>query len=230
MRETIAAVVVSEEQGEVDRFRKWDLDIMPHRKLLKDGFGLVDGTRIDVETAFKRDDHPFRIAIVCAMWLIAQNPLRTNFQAHYEDIVHEHNQEKDRVTIEHTFEQLLKFVDELDEEEERAIREGLDVESVAIFDLLKKPELNPKEIARIKQVAVGLLAALKAEQLRVNHWRDKEATRDAVRSTIAVAETACDSTPRGGVGVPVEDVRLAPSGLSATRTVLAPDGVVEISG
>jgi type I restriction enzyme R subunit len=116
--------------------------------------------------------------------LVAQNPLRTNFQAHYENIVHAYNQEKDRVTIEHTFEELLKFVHELDEEEERAVREGLDPESVAIFDLLKKPDLTQKEIARIKQVAVQLLAKLKAEQLRVNQWRDKEATRDAVRSTI----------------------------------------------
>jgi type I restriction enzyme R subunit len=98
--------------------------------------------------------------------------------------VDEYNLEKDRVTIEQTFEALLRFVHELDEEEARAIREGLDVESVAIFDLLKKPELSPKEIARIKQVAVQLLNALKAEQLRVNQWRDKEATRDAVRSSI----------------------------------------------
>jgi type I restriction enzyme R subunit len=116
--------------------------------------------------------------------LIAQNPLRTNFQAHYEAILTEYNQEKDRVTIEHTFEQLLRFVQSLDEEEARAIREGLDQESVAVYDLLKKPELSPKEIARIKQVAVELLATLKAEQLRVNQWRDKEATRDAVRATI----------------------------------------------
>jgi type I restriction enzyme R subunit len=98
--------------------------------------------------------------------------------------VAEYNQEKDRVTIEHTFEQLLRFVNALDEEETRAVREGLDNESVAIFDLLKKPTLDGKEIARIKQVAVQLLATLKAEQLRVNQWRDKEATRDAVRSTI----------------------------------------------
>ena len=48
----------------------------------------------------------------------------------------------------------------------------------------KNPASTPKEIARIKQVAVQLLATLKAEQLRVNQWRDKEATRDAVRSTI----------------------------------------------
>ena len=41
------AVVVSEEQGEVEKFRKWDLDIKPHRKLLKEGFELADGKRID---------------------------------------------------------------------------------------------------------------------------------------------------------------------------------------
>ena len=69
MRETEIAVVVSDEQGEVDRFRKWGLDIGPHRKLIKDGFLLEDGKRLDVENAFKREDHPFRVVIVCAMWL-----------------------------------------------------------------------------------------------------------------------------------------------------------------
>ncbi|WP_417260434.1 MULTISPECIES: type I restriction endonuclease subunit R [Pseudomonadota] len=69
MRETEIAVVVSDEQGEVDRFRKWDLDIGPHRKLIKDGFLLEDGKRLDVETAFKREENPFRVVIVCAMWL-----------------------------------------------------------------------------------------------------------------------------------------------------------------
>ena len=69
MKETEIAVVVSDEQGEVDKFRKWGLDIGPHRKLMKDGFLLTDGKRLDVESAFKREDHPFRIVIVCAMWL-----------------------------------------------------------------------------------------------------------------------------------------------------------------
>jgi len=69
MRETIMAVVVSEEQGEVDKFRKWGLDITPHRKLIKEGFETPDGKRLDVESAFKKEDHPFRVAIVCAMWL-----------------------------------------------------------------------------------------------------------------------------------------------------------------
>ena len=32
------AVVVSEEQGEVEKFRKWELDITPHRRLIKEGW------------------------------------------------------------------------------------------------------------------------------------------------------------------------------------------------
>ncbi|HQN28417.1 MAG TPA: DUF3387 domain-containing protein, partial [Mesotoga sp.] len=116
--------------------------------------------------------------------LLQQNPLRTDFQKHYEEIVAEYNREKDRVTIEKTFEALLKFVDEMDKEESRAMREGLDEESLAVFDLLKKPDLTPSDIERIKAVAVDLLKTLKAEKLRIDHWRDKKATRDAVRLTI----------------------------------------------
>jgi len=116
--------------------------------------------------------------------LLQQNPLRTNFQQHYELIVAEYNREKDRVTIERTFETLLELVHELNEEESRALREGLDEESLAIFDLLKKSNLNAAEIKQIKKVAIELLKELKAEKLRVDQWRDKEATRDAVRVTI----------------------------------------------
>jgi len=116
--------------------------------------------------------------------LLQQNPLRTDFQQHYEQIVTEYNREKDRATIERTFEALFSLVQELDEEEHRAIREGLDEESLAIFDLLKKPDLSSAEIKRIKAVAVDLLEKLKGEKLRIDHWRDKEATRDAVRAAI----------------------------------------------
>ena len=116
--------------------------------------------------------------------LLQQNPLRTDFQRHYEEIVAEYNREKDRVTIEQTFEALLSLVQELDEEERRAVREGLDEESLAIFDLLKKDNLTGAEIKRIKKVAAGLLDTLKNELLRIDQWRDKETTRDAVRVTI----------------------------------------------
>ena len=116
--------------------------------------------------------------------LLEQNPLRADFQKHYEETVAEYNREKDRVTIEQTFEALLRLAQELGEEERRAMREGLDEESLAIFDLLKKPDLNAAEIKRIKDVAIELLRTLKAEKLRVDQWREKETTRDAVVVTI----------------------------------------------
>jgi len=116
--------------------------------------------------------------------LLQQNPLRTDFQRHYEGIVAEYNREKDRVTIEKTFEALMRFMDGMSEEESRAVREGLDEESLAVFDLLKKPDLSAGEIKRIKAVSVELLQTLKAEKLRIDHWQDKEATRDAVRLAI----------------------------------------------
>ncbi|QDO75028.1 type I restriction endonuclease subunit R [Aeromonas caviae] len=432
MRETQIAVVVSEEQGEVDKFRKWALDITPHRRLMKDGFLLGDGKRIDLESAFKKSEHPFRVAIVCAMWLtgfdvptlstlyldkplqahtlmqaiaranrvaegknnglivdycgilknlrqalstfagrgdeghgdedgeidptkpneellaelieaigfvrdflqsqgfrledinektgfarnaaiieakeavnendqtrkrfeimarevfkkfkacinvpgvngqrdardainiiykslqadreaadisdiirqlhgivdetiqtrtsagegagvydiskidferlrlefakspaknttvqglkdaienrlnmlLMKNPLRTDFQAHYDKLVDEYNLEKDRLTIQKTFETLLKLVEELSAEERRAMEEGLDEETLALFDLLSKPQLSKGETAKIKKVASELLETLKAERLRVENWREKESARDAVKQKI----------------------------------------------
>ncbi len=434
MRETIMAVVVSEEQGEVDKFRKWSLDITPHRRLIKEGFETADGKRIDMESAFKKEEHPFRVAIVCAMWLtgfdvptlstlyldkplkahtlmqaiaranrvyegknnglivdycgilknlrkalatfaghtgvgggddqpppeldpvkpeeelladleetieavraflstkgfrledvlektgfernkaiidakevvnqndetrkrfeiicrevfkkfkacltikvinnyraaydainiiykslqedvekadisdimrelheiieesiepdngvkepgklydiskidferlrkeferspsknttvqslkdviekkllkmLMQNPTRTDFQKHYEKIVDEYNNEKDRVTIEHTFEALLKLVDELSEEEQRAVKEGLSEESLALFDLLLKPDLSKKEIDRIKKVAEGLYTTIKEELGRIQNFAAKQSTRDEIKVRI----------------------------------------------
>ena len=72
-------MVVSEEQGEVEKFRRWGLDITPHRRLIKNGMELPAAMRarppfrtmqrMAVDDAFKEPEHPFRIAIVCAMWL-----------------------------------------------------------------------------------------------------------------------------------------------------------------
>lgn len=59
--ETEVCVVVSPEQNEVDKFRRLGLDIAPHREKL---------TERDLEKEFKDPDNPFRLAIVCAMWIM----------------------------------------------------------------------------------------------------------------------------------------------------------------
>jgi type I restriction enzyme, R subunit len=69
VEQTIIEIIISEGQNEVRDFKKWDFDIRPHRELMKNGFETPDGKRVDVETAFKDPGHPFRIGIVCAMWL-----------------------------------------------------------------------------------------------------------------------------------------------------------------
>jgi type I restriction enzyme R subunit len=69
MEETLIEIIISEGQNEVADFKKWDFDIIPHRALMKQGFEIADGKRVDIESAFKDPEHPFRIAIVCAMWL-----------------------------------------------------------------------------------------------------------------------------------------------------------------
>jgi len=116
--------------------------------------------------------------------LIQRNPLRTDFQEHYKKIIDEYNKEKDRQNIEATFEALLKFVQDLDEEESRAVREGLDEETLAIYDLLVKPDLKSQEIQKIKKVAKELLKTLKEKLKDLYKFQDREPTRDAVKVLI----------------------------------------------
>jgi type I restriction enzyme R subunit len=69
MESTIIEIVISEAQNEPRDFAKWGFDIIPHRMVMKTGFQTPDGKRVPVDDAFKDPQHPFRVAIVCAMWL-----------------------------------------------------------------------------------------------------------------------------------------------------------------
>ena len=69
MAGTLIEIIISEAQNEVRDFARWNFDIVPHREVMKLGFETADGKRTPTEDAFKDPQHPFRIAIVCAMWL-----------------------------------------------------------------------------------------------------------------------------------------------------------------
>ena len=60
MRETDMAVVVSQEQNEIQTFQKWGLDIATHRNRME---------KEELDKAFKEPDSKLRIVFVCAMWL-----------------------------------------------------------------------------------------------------------------------------------------------------------------
>jgi type I restriction enzyme R subunit len=66
MEETDMAVVISQEQGEVQKFREKGLDILPHRRRIMTE---------DLDEKFKDPADPFRLVFVCAKW-------RTGFDVH----------------------------------------------------------------------------------------------------------------------------------------------------
>lgn len=60
MEETEMAVVISQEQNEIQTFKKWGLDIQYHRnKMVKN----------ELDKDFKDSTNPLRVVFVCAMWL-----------------------------------------------------------------------------------------------------------------------------------------------------------------
>ena len=130
--------------------------------------------------------------------LLAQNPLRKDLQERYEEIVAKYNREKDRATIEATFQHLTLIVMAMSEEEQRAVAMGLDEESLALFDLLCKPDLDKAGIEKLKTIAQGLLATLKARLAEIADWQATEGNRDAVRVTIH------DYLYADATGLPVE--------------------------
>ncbi len=85
--------------------------------------------------------------------MLKQNPLRTDFNKRYQEIIQAYNEEKNRSTIEKTFEELMKYYRQLSEEERRAAREGLTEEQLAIFDLLLKPEISKADREKVKRIA-----------------------------------------------------------------------------
>ena len=60
MKETEMAVVISQEQNEIQYFQKWGKDIKPHRDKLENR---------ELDKEYKDRSNPLRIVFVCAMWL-----------------------------------------------------------------------------------------------------------------------------------------------------------------
>ena len=60
MQETEMAVVISQEQNEIQTFQKWGLDIAPHRAKME---------KRELDKEFKDKDNKLRVVFVCAMWL-----------------------------------------------------------------------------------------------------------------------------------------------------------------
>jgi type I restriction enzyme R subunit len=115
--------------------------------------------------------------------MVRLNKTRMDYLQKFQQMIDEYNQ--GAANLEEFFERLLKFVNELQEEEKRGVSEGLSEEELAVFDLITKPEmkLTKKEEGQVKSIARELLETLKREKL-VLDWRKTQATRASVRVTV----------------------------------------------
>ena len=113
--------------------------------------------------------------------MLRQNPLRIDYYQRYQEIVDEYNRDNKKDEIAIIFENLMKLVSELDEEQKRYVREGFESdEELTMFDLLVKDSLSKEEVKKVKKLAQTMLSKIKARIRELDHWRDKEETQSII--------------------------------------------------
>ncbi|WOF15410.1 type I restriction endonuclease subunit R [Methanoplanus sp. FWC-SCC4] len=124
--------------------------------------------------------------------MIRVNRTRMDFLRKLNEMIDAYN--NGSKNVEEFFEDLCSFTDELNEEDQRSIKENLTEEELIIFDLLIKPEmkLSKKEEAEVKKVAKDLLMTMKQNKL-VLDWRKRQQSRAEVRVCI---DEILDQLPR----------------------------------
>ena len=115
--------------------------------------------------------------------MVEVNRTRIDFRQKFQELIDEYNQGSRNA--EDLLQQLMELAGQLQDEEERHVREQLSEEELAVFDLIMRParNLSEDESEQVKRVARQMLNTLHAERL-VLDWKKKENARAAVKVTI----------------------------------------------
>ena len=117
--------------------------------------------------------------------MLFSNSNRINYYERYQKIIDDYNAEQDRATIEKTFMELMDLVHDINEEEQRYVREGFaSDEELSLYDMLFRADLSKNDIRKLKEVAVMLLHKIKAKIAELDHWADKQETKAEVDNLI----------------------------------------------
>lgn len=116
--------------------------------------------------------------------MLQNNPALMDYYRRYQEIVADYNREKDRVTVEQTFAALLALAESLDQEQRRAVEEGLTDKELALFDLLLRENLSKADRERLKQASKSLLARLQQLLAPMGHWTRNAQTQADVQASI----------------------------------------------
>ena len=115
--------------------------------------------------------------------LIQLNKTRIGLADKFKSLIDDYN--AGSKSSEESFDELMALARELDKEEQRAVREEMSEEELAIFDLIIRPSpnLTDIEVKQVKKTARNLLSSLKQHRL-VLDWRKSQQNRAAVQRTI----------------------------------------------
>ncbi len=116
--------------------------------------------------------------------MLKTNQGRVNFAERYRNIIDRYN--AGATQTEEFFEELQKFAQDLKEEDQRHVREGLTEDELEVFDLLAKDKLTKKEEQAVKLAAKDLIKSLIDASPKVlvqDWWRDSH-TKAKVRAFI----------------------------------------------
>lgn len=117
--------------------------------------------------------------------MLFNNPDRIKYHERYQEIIEDYNSQQDRATIEKTFDDLMQLVKDMDQEEQRYVREGFSSdEELSLYDMLFSENLSKQDIQKIKQVAVDFLQKVKAKIAELDHWTDKQETKATIDNLI----------------------------------------------
>ena len=117
--------------------------------------------------------------------MLFNNPDRIKYYERYQELIEDYNGQQDQVNIEKTFDELMKLVHSMDQEDQRYVWEGFSSdEELSFYDMLFSENLSKQDIQKIKRVAVDLLKKIKAQIAELDHWTDKQETKAAIDNLI----------------------------------------------
>jgi type I restriction enzyme, R subunit len=116
--------------------------------------------------------------------MLQQNTTRTDFAQRLQFIIDRYN--AGGSATENYYEALVDFAQNLKQESERHIREGLTEDELELFDLLKQDKMTAAETQKVKLAAQSLLARLMATQPKVlvQDWHKDDQSKLRVKSTV----------------------------------------------
>ena len=116
--------------------------------------------------------------------MLQRNTTRTNFAQRFQAIVDQYN--AGGSSTENYYEALVDFTENLKQEDERHLREGLTEEELELFDLLKQETMTAAETQQVKLAARSLLLRLLAKQPKVlvQDWYRDDQSKRKVKSAV----------------------------------------------